>query len=241
MQQRHYLALNHSLPYDHSEKQQPEQKEEEVVVENYFDWFILGGDDLYIVVESLRSYLNSPQVIKASSGGSVDSDNIPLYLGRPLRFSHRLIYNTGGAGYLLNAAAVAMLATAIRAGTRMPSCLSTRRSSLEDVFVGECLSRMGVYAMDTKDYSHGNSNNDNNDNSINKDEYFGRERFHWKAPGIVYAANNTEYLRHSLSDIKGLPIRGGNMCCSKESISFQDVRPAEYMYAVHDYLYHTKT
>ena len=26
-----------------------------------FDWFIIGGDDLYVIVENLRVYLHSPE------------------------------------------------------------------------------------------------------------------------------------------------------------------------------------
>jgi hypothetical protein len=42
-----------------------------------FDYFIIGGDDLYVVVDNLRRYLLSDKVVQASAGGTK-----PLFLGR---------------------------------------------------------------------------------------------------------------------------------------------------------------
>ena len=53
-----------------------------------FDFFILGGDDLFILPQNLRSFL-----------ATVGSPDANLYAGRPLRAI--ILYNSGGAGYTL--------------------------------------------------------------------------------------------------------------------------------------------
>lgn len=67
------------------------------VYDNYyddFDWFHMGGDDMYVIVENLRLYLESDHIQMAATAPSVtetDSDDenengqlrqMPLYLGR---------------------------------------------------------------------------------------------------------------------------------------------------------------
>lgn len=57
-----------------------------------FDYFHLGGDDTYIVVENLRNYL-----------WSIDDDNgtKPLYIGSHFK-THGIAVCGGGSGYVLN-------------------------------------------------------------------------------------------------------------------------------------------
>lgn len=42
-----------------------------------YDYFILGGDDLFVVVENLRKYLTSDEIVKATEEGTK-----PIFLGR---------------------------------------------------------------------------------------------------------------------------------------------------------------
>jgi len=42
-----------------------------------FDYFIIGGDDLFVIMENLRKYLASDEIVVASEGGKQ-----PLFLGR---------------------------------------------------------------------------------------------------------------------------------------------------------------
>ena len=78
-----------------------------------FDWFPLGGDDMWVIVGNLHLYLESEEIRTAANGGIYLPDNDeepemqkPLYLG--LRFAERGnpddVYNTGGPGYSLNKA-----------------------------------------------------------------------------------------------------------------------------------------
>ena len=78
------------------------------IYDNYYekyDWFHIGGDDLYLIVENLRYYLESEEIRTAGNGGvylpdGTETTQTPLYLGR--RFSYmgdmNDIFNSGGSG-----------------------------------------------------------------------------------------------------------------------------------------------
>ena len=79
-----------------------------------YDYFHIGGDDLYLIVENLRLYLESKEIQQASNGGPFSSDELattgsadsqtPLFLGR--RFAENgnrdRMFNSGGSGYTIN-------------------------------------------------------------------------------------------------------------------------------------------
>lgn len=56
-----------------------------------FDWFIIGGDDLYVIVDNLRSLLQSRRVTNLSRNGSK-----PVYIGRILQKNSYLKFASGG-------------------------------------------------------------------------------------------------------------------------------------------------
>jgi hypothetical protein len=82
---------------------------------------------LYVIVENLRAFLARPE-IRALGG---ENGRTPVYLGRVLQQNQFITFNTGGAGYLLNAAAVAALYRRMDHAECMPA-IST---SMEDVMV----------------------------------------------------------------------------------------------------------
>ena len=69
-----------------------------------FDWFFIGGDDLFVIPENLRAYLTSPEMAAASEGGKR-----PIFLGRRFQIPGGQLFNSGGAGYGLNRAALELL------------------------------------------------------------------------------------------------------------------------------------
>lgn len=111
----------------------------------HFDWFLLGGDDLYLLVDNLQRYLQSPQLQRLRRTGE------GVFLGRPYLFTvqgHTVRYNTGGAGYLLDAAALQKLS----AGLDEEYCHAYKESSMEDVLVAFCLRNIPapVFPIDTR-------------------------------------------------------------------------------------------
>jgi glycoprotein-N-acetylgalactosamine 3-beta-galactosyltransferase len=171
-----------------------------------YDYFLIGGDDLYVIVENLRDYLSSDKIQELSGGGAV-----PLYIGRPLNQNSYLEYNSGGAGYVLNAAAVALLYHSITS----EECLADISSSMEDVLVAQCLLQSDVHIVyDTRS------------------QYDGLQIFHPQSPNASYHANASWYVRMAANYSQG------EDCCSSYSASFQDIRGGEkYMTCLHEAIY----
>ncbi|KAL7499248.1 hypothetical protein ACHAWT_010168 [Skeletonema menzelii] len=107
-----------------------------------YDWFHIGGDDMYVLVENLRLYLESEDIVTASNGGEH-----PLLLGQQFYQDGYMnaSYVTGGGGYTLNKAALKALVTSF------PHCEPNLVSSTEDVLVTRCLRNEGVEAYCTAD------------------------------------------------------------------------------------------
>jgi glycoprotein-N-acetylgalactosamine 3-beta-galactosyltransferase len=126
-----------------------------------FDYFWLSGDDVFVIVENLRRYLHSKKVKCAA-----DKDR-PLFVGRRLRQSTPLewlettnssdypydtrfagtVYNSGGAGYVLNSHAVRKLVANFEA----TACFPFELTPSEDLRIGHCLHAIGIDPMDTRD------------------------------------------------------------------------------------------
>ena len=62
----------------------------ETIIDDY-EWFIIGGDDLYLIVENLRGLLQSERINLMSKNGTE-----PIYLGRLLRKNSYLKFASGG-------------------------------------------------------------------------------------------------------------------------------------------------
>ena len=162
-----------------------------------YDYFLMGGDDLYVIVDNLRHFLNSPEIRNISKLGQQ-----PVYLGRP--FAHNLFmrYQSGGAGYLINARALKLLAGVIEADECMPGI----HTSMEDVLIAQCLMHLGISVIDSHDG-------------------WGRELFHPVSPSLAFEPMNESeewYRRASVSYKQGME------CCSPFSVSFHNIRKPQY-------------
>jgi len=176
-----------------------------------YDYFYIGGDDLYVIVENLRLYLNSKEIVEASDHGTR-----PLFLGR--RFAQNgnkdRIFNSGGSGYILNQASLRILA---ENSADNAACNPHIKGFYEDVLVAACLRKVAqVFPYDTRD-AHG------------------RERFHPFTPAAhlsyrISPKNPDWYAKYS-SDLKQ-----GKECCSSHSIAFHYVKP-QLMRRLHALLY----
>lgn len=194
------------------------------VYDNYYndyDFFHIGGDDMYLLVENLRTYLSSDEIRAASNGGKLLSDNIvsnqetPLFLGR--RFAYRgdksKIFNSGGSGYSINKAALKALVTSF------PTCFPNLKTFSEDTMVATCFRKQGIYAYETRD-----------DN--------GGERYMPFAPGhhLNYRPpkNNPEndwYMNYQVDTL-----RVGYDHCAEQSVAFHYIKP-DMMKRMHAILY----
>ena len=110
------------------------------VAANYvddFDYFHLGGDDLYVIAENLR------HVVSTHSW----NHSAPLLLGSPAvdHKKRRFLYCMGGAGYTLNGPALKLLMTLL------PTCWPNHLSSEEDRIITDCFRSVGVRCKDTRD------------------------------------------------------------------------------------------
>jgi hypothetical protein len=174
-----------------------DQSEGEGEGDGAYDWFIVGGDDMFLDLDNLRAYLASSEVAAAGA------HERPLYLGRAVREGFHLMYNNGGAGYVLNRAAMHVLTEEIARG----DCFREQTVNVEDLLVGLCLARAGVAPLNTADSDR-------------------RERFHWHRPGSEFDGAGRLYKQLSVTS------RTGVDCCSPQSVSFHYVSPPPMMYCV---------
>ena len=103
-----------------------------------FDYFLIGGDDMYVNIQNHKSYLSSlPQ-------------STPLYVGRKLHDPNGQIdFNAGGAGYTLNRKALIALSHQLDED----HCSPHGNFFWEDVNVARCLRNIGIHPIDTRDDS----------------------------------------------------------------------------------------
>lgn len=103
-----------------------------------------AGDDLYLIVENLRLYLESEEIQLASNGGyslpdGSEESQTPLFLGR--RFAEGgdrdRMFISGGSGYTMNKATLKTLVV-----DGFPNCFPHMKTFSEDVMVATCLRKV---------------------------------------------------------------------------------------------------
>jgi glycoprotein-N-acetylgalactosamine 3-beta-galactosyltransferase len=137
------------------------------VFHNYlddYDWVHIAGDDVYVAVDNLRAYVDSPEMAALEEGhndaifrvqnrgGKANTDHLrprPLLLGIPMPF-RQVFFPAGGPGYTLNRAAVKFFGE-----KSLTNFLPAARDSREDVFMGSAFHGEGVFLADTRDAVNG--------------------------------------------------------------------------------------
>ncbi|GKY96296.1 hypothetical protein MPSEU_000589300 [Mayamaea pseudoterrestris] len=215
------VDLLHQGPEDYGNMWQKVRSIWAYVYDHYFqdfDFFHLGGDDMYLLVENMRRYLESDEIQAAQNGGYFVSTEpqemqVPLYLGKRFARGGNMasIYNTGGPGYTLNKAALKILVV-----EGLPVHLVDKRTAEEDVNVAAILRVYNVLAYDTRD-EHGS------------------ERYMHFAPNYHYdysSARKFWVKRYSIP-----PVVEGKNHSSPYSISFHYVRD-EQMKRLYSLIYY---
>jgi hypothetical protein len=224
-----------------------EDREDETVAlheKTEFDWFLIGGDDLFVIVENLVSYLQTNELIEKE----MYVHRKPLYLGRKLTYPTHLKqdsfprpvdylqFHSGGAGYLLNVYALKALAEVLGKhdifsedyDKEKDICLSHLTSSEEDYYVANCLKSLSVVAFDT-------NGTVDDPLMITANSSHHLQRFHALPPGLYYHFN--DILKKSwLYDYDNSTGSDGFFGCSSESISFHYI-DSLLMENIHNYLY----
>jgi hypothetical protein len=108
-----------------------------------YDYFHLGGDDHFVIVENLRHFLNRVD--------QRTQPNEPVLLGQwVLQEGGSVPVVTGEAGYTLNRAAVETFAEKL-----LPVCRPFWRERREGHFISLCFREIGVFPGDTRDEKTG--------------------------------------------------------------------------------------
>jgi glycoprotein-N-acetylgalactosamine 3-beta-galactosyltransferase len=180
-----------------------------------YDWFHIGGDDLFLIVDNLRHYVESEEIQTAQNGGvylpdGTETSQIPLYLGLRFKFAGREsdIFNSGGPGYTLNKAALKMLVV-----EGIPQHFTGHVSSAEDAVVARILRQYQIYPYETKD-EHGS------------------ERYMHFDPGFYYDFNIRKV---SWLNMVSINVQSGINHSSPRSVAFHYVK--EDMRRLHWLLY----
>ncbi|KAI6220846.1 hypothetical protein M3Y99_01588200 [Aphelenchoides fujianensis] len=106
-------------------------------ISDQFDFYVKADDDTYIVAENLQRFLST-----------LDPE-VPIYAGFRLKHHGAHGYNSGGA-YVLSRAAVRLFEERLYGNES-----ACPFHEFEDVGMGACLERVGVFPMDTRDAGGG--------------------------------------------------------------------------------------
>lgn len=216
------VNIPHEGPEEYNNIWQKTRANWAYIYDNYYndyDWFHIGGDDLYVLVENLRLYLESPEIQLAVKGGRADHKlpegmEVPMFMGR--RFAEQgnmeRIFNSGGSGYTINKAALKTLVV-----KAFPHCFPHMKTFAEDVMVATCLRNQGVFPYETKDEQGG-------------ERYMPFQPAHHLTYKIPADKNSDWYPKYSINIKEGLDH------CAARSVAFHYIQ-TDLMERMHAILY----
>ncbi len=181
------------------------------IYDNYYDkydWFHIGGDDLFLIVENLKYYLESEEIRTASNGGIYlpqgdETMQTPLLLGRRFAYQGDMdnIFDSGGSGYTMNKAALKLLVT-----EAFPNYFPHLKTFSEDTMVAKLLKKTDmVLPYDTKDDAGG-------------------ERYMPFNPGHHWGYRLPENPKDDWYAMYSIDIKEGPEHCSPQSIAFHYIK-----------------
>lgn len=210
------ISLEHEGPESYDNMWQKVRSIWKFVGKNYlddYDWFFIGGDDLFVLPHNLKTYLAS----LAHKDGA-DPKTKEYHVGRRFNSGGHDYFNSGGAGYSLSQASLRKFLAAMDDARH---CAAEARTSMEDVMIARCLRHLGIHFTDTRDAK-------------------GRERFHpfapgshlnWTPPGPDQESDWYEQYNKEW----GLLL--GKDCCAPDSVSFHYIKKASMVRHMQALLY----
>ena len=186
-----------------------------------YDWFHLGGDDLFLIVNNLRRFL------KEVDGRKQDPKE-PIFLGSLVKAgSKEPNFVAGAPGYSLNREALRRFAQ-----EALPKCRSTRKVSHEDRLTSWCMFELGILPGDTRDYESGESQyHDCGPNHLYTFRAGEGSSFHSRI------ALDWQNMTHPSKPNKVVGPQHGLEAAAKYSIAFHDVYHPIYAARLHVILY----
>mmetsp|Transcript_29740 Transcript_29740/g.65904 ORF Transcript_29740/g.65904 Transcript_29740/m.65904 type:complete len:493 (+) Transcript_29740:154-1632(+) len=176
-----------------------------------YDFFLVGGDDMFYIVENLTEYLGSEEIQAKKREGK------GLYLGHIFRPASHVAFNSGGAGYILDKAALEILGPALDQSV----CQPHRHSFAEDTYLASCLGKKGILPYESRDA-------------------LGRERFHPFRPSTQLAYQVAKEPKKPDWYARFHPhLKTGFDCCSDQSVSFHYAKET-LLYGYYNYVYRCK-
>jgi glycoprotein-N-acetylgalactosamine 3-beta-galactosyltransferase len=219
------VEIPHEGPEEYNNIWQKVRSMWSYIYDNYYndyDWFHIGGDDLFLIVENLRLYLESEEIQTAQNGGiclpsgEETTMQLPLFLGRRFAYQGHMddIFISGGSGYTMNKASLKLLVT-----EGFPNYWPHAHTFSEDTMVAKELRKFDVYPYDTKDDKGG-------------------ERYMPFQPGHHYGyrlpadiEKSSDWYAHYSIDIKQGPDH-----CAENSVAFHYIKD-DMMYRLYAMLY----
>ncbi|KAJ1455133.1 hypothetical protein M885DRAFT_441469 [Pelagophyceae sp. CCMP2097] len=197
------VAVPHEGPEEYSNIWQKTRANWRYVYEYYrddFDYWIFGGDDLFVVPQNLKAYLATPEIRAQNDRGDA------LFLGRRFKQNGNedRMFNSGGAGYVLNKRSLTLLYDALD----QAFCQPHLHGFWEDVMVAQCLKKgpARLLPYDTRDAR-------------------GRERFHPFSPGQHYTYSPPGERSGDWYPKYSIDLKFGDECCSPESVAYHYIKP----------------
>ena len=189
-----------------------------------YQYFHLGGDDMYLIPENLKYRL-------AQKGNDLTDSETPMFMGQqvPLGASKQS-YVAGGPGYTLNQSALHRLVR-----EALPKCFVDKVAPYEDRLISACLNNIGVRPTDSRDPATG------------------EQTYHGVAPHTLYTTRAKEGSKrqsfhsnaaaywakqeHPLDSAKKVGPKEGLDSVARYSVSFHNLFHPVFMARVHSLLH----